>query len=95
MGFLIGTLMFSKIISKLLETKRIQFFFVICGLSIGSMVSVFLGNECLEIYNTWTNTEMVKDLIFCFVALILGFIVTFMIYLYDKKKNIKIDESTI
>ena len=95
MGFLIGTLMFSKIISKLLETKRIQFFFVICGLSIGSMVSVFLGNECLEIYNTWTNTEMVKDLIFGFVALILGFIVTFMIYLYDKKKNIKIDESTI
>lgn len=95
MGFLIGTLMFSKIISKLLVTKRIQFFFVICGLSIGSMVSVFLGNECLEIYNTWTNTEMVKDLIFGFVALILGFIVTFMIYLYDKKKNIKIDESTI
>lgn len=93
MGFLIGTLMFSKIISKLLETKRIQFFFVICGLSIGSMVSVFLGNECLEIYYTWTNTEMIKDLIFGSIALILGFVITFMIYLYDKKKNNKVCES--
>ena len=94
MGFLIGTLMFSKIITKLLETKRTQFFFIICGLSIGSMVSVFLGNECIEIYKTWDNSEMVKDLIFGFIAIILGFALTFAIYLYDKNKNNNKAQST-
>ena len=94
MGFLIGTLMFSKIITKLLETKRTQFFFIICGLSIGSMVSVFLGNECIEIYKTWDNSEMVKDLIFGFIAIILGFALTFAIYLYDKNKNNNKTQST-
>ena len=94
MGFLIGTLMFSKIITKLLETKKIQFFFVICGLSIGSMISVFLGNECIEIYNSWSSSEMIKDLLFGSIAIILGFIITFMIYLYDKKKNGVLNEST-
>ena len=87
-GFLIGTLMFSKIISKLLETKRTQFFFIICGLSIGSMISVFLGNECLVIYKSWTDASMINDLIFGLLAIILGFMITFAIYLYDKKKNI-------
>lgn len=95
MGFLIGTLLFSKIISKLLETRRKPFFFVICGLSIGSMVSVYLGNECLEIYNTWNNYSMTKDLIFGFIALILGFVVTFAIYLYDKKRNSDYEKSTM
>ncbi len=90
MGFLIGTLLFSKIISKLLESRRISFFFIICGLSIGSMISVFLGNECLEIYEFWTKQEMVNDLIFGFIAVVLGFIITFAIYLYDKRRSEKL-----
>ena len=48
-GFVIGTLMFSKIINKLLDNFRKSFFFVICGLSIGSVVSVFFGNDCMDI----------------------------------------------
>ena len=40
-GFVIGILLFSKIINKMLLSFRKQFFFLICGLSIGSIISVF------------------------------------------------------
>lgn len=89
MGFLLGTLMFSKIINKLLETKRKPFFFVICGLALASMISVFLGNDCLEIYSTWDSNSMVKDIIFGLVTILIGTAITLSIYFIDKKNKQK------
>lgn len=86
-GFVIGTLLFSKIINKLLSSFRKQFFFLICGLSISSIISVFLGNDCIEIYRTWESSLMVRDLILGLAALIIGFIITFALYLFDKKRE--------
>jgi len=86
-GFVIGTLLFSKIINYLLNAKRKMFFFTICGLSLGSMVSVFIGSDCLEIYRIWTKSTAVVDLIIGAVALALGFSITFVLYLYDKKRE--------
>ena len=86
-GFVIGILLFSKIIDKLLNTQRIPFFFLICGLSLGSMVSVFFGNECMDIYRSWQGTGMVIDLIVGIVSFAVGFGATFALYIYDKKKS--------
>lgn len=88
-GFIIGILTFSKIINKLLNKQRTPFFFTICGLSLGSMMAVFLGNECLEIYKTWETSAMIRDIIIGVVALAIGFAVTFALYLYDEKKSKK------
>ena len=88
-GFAIGILLFSKVINRLLEKRRKPFFFTICGLSIGSMVAVFLGNECTDIYKTWHGADMAVDLAVGVVALAFGFVLTFILYLYDKKKNDK------
>ena len=87
LGFVIGILLFSKVINRLLEKQRTPFFFTICGLSIGSMVAVFLGNECMDIYKAWEN--MARDLIVGIIALAAGFAITFALYLYDKKKEQK------
>ena len=87
LGFVIGILLFSKIINRLLERQRTPFFYTICGLSIGSMVAVFLGNECMDIYKVWQTGDMIRDLIIGIVALAVGFAVTFALYLYDKKKE--------
>lgn len=89
LGFVIGILLFSKIINRLLERQRTPFFYTICGLSIGSMVAVFLGNECMDIYKIWQTGDMIRDLIIGAVALAAGFAVTFALYLYDKKKEAK------
>ena len=89
LGFVIGLLLFSKIINRLLEKQRKPFFFTICGLSIGSMISVFLGNECMDIYKTWHGSDMIIDLIVGAVALAVGFGITFALYIYDKKREEK------
>lgn len=85
-GFVIGTLMFSKIINKLLDNFRKSFFFVICGLSIGSVVSVFFGNDCMDIYKGWTGADMVFDIPIGVLALAVGFAITFGIYWISKFK---------
>ena len=86
-GFVVGTLMFSKIINKLLDTQRKPFFFVICGLSVGSVISVFLGNDCMEIYKLWTTDAMIMDLLLGLAFLLVGFAVSFSLYLVDKKRE--------
>ena len=88
-GFVIGILLFSKIINRLLDKRRKPFFFAICGLSIGSMLAVFLGDECVDIYVGWSGTKMVVDIIIGAVAFAIGFAVTFSLYVYDKKKEQK------
>ena len=85
-GFVVGVLMFSKLINHLLEKQRTPFFFTICGLSIGSMLAVFFGDECVDIYCSWETTRMIIDLSVGAVALALGFVATFALYLYEKKK---------
>ena len=88
-GFAIGILLFSKIINKMLDNHRKPFFFTICGLSIGSMLAVFLGHECLDIYRSWQGSDMVIDIIIGILALAIGFVATFFLYLYDKRKQEK------
>lgn len=93
-GFVIGILLFSKVINRLLDKQRKPFFFTICGLSIGSMVAVFLGNECVDIYVSWgRDGNPVRDIIVGILALAAGFAITFALYLYDKKKAEKKLES--
>ncbi len=91
-GFVIGILLFSKIINKMLSSFRKSFFFVICGLSIGSVASVFSGNDCIEIYKSWTMPNLVIDLSIGIVALVVGFLVTFLLYIFDKKRKNKTEK---
>lgn len=90
LGFLIGVVLFSKGIEKALSNYRKTFFFLICGLSIGSMISIFLGNDCMEIYKTW---DMGISILIGSLTLLSGFLITFMFYLYQKKHNMKSSDS--
>ncbi len=86
-GFIIGILLFSKVINKVLASFRKQFFFLICGLSSGSIISVFCGRECIEIYQNWNKANIFIDVSLGMVALIIGFTITFLIYFLNKKKQ--------
>ena len=88
-GFVIGILLFSKIINKLLASYRKLFFFVICGLSVGSVISVYFGSDCIEIYKGWNSQNFAIDMFLGIVALALGFLATFMLYILDKKRENK------
>lgn len=89
-GFVFGTLIFSKGINKLLNTQKIPFYFVICGLSVSSVISVFLGSDCVNIYKSWAATDavgssMVRDIIIGAVLLAVGLAATLSIYFVNKK----------
>ena len=86
-GFAIGTILFSKIINKLLNTVRKSFFFVICGLSVGSVLAVFLGNDCMAIYSSWTSSAMLTDILLGIALLLVGFALSFALYLVSKRKE--------
>lgn len=89
-GFIIGTLIFSKGINKLLDKQKIPFYFVICGLSVSSVASVFLGNDCITIYKGWNalgieNSPMIKEMIIGAVLLAVGVMATLSIYFINRK----------
>lgn len=86
-GFLIGTLLFSKLINKMLEIKRAPFYFLICGLSVSSVAAVFLGDECVSVYKSWEGTSPVLDIVLGVVLMALGFGVTFVFFLLERKKE--------
>ncbi|MBQ7353081.1 MAG: DUF368 domain-containing protein [Clostridia bacterium] len=93
-GFVLGTLIFSKGINKLLNTQKIPFYFVICGLSVSSVISVFLGSDCVSIYKSWIYVEgmsstMIKDIVIGVVFLAVGLFATLSIYFIDKKMKQK------
>lgn len=93
-GFVLGTLIFSKGINKLLNTQKIPFYFVICGLSVSSVISVFLGSDCVSIYKSWICVEgmssiMIKDIVIGAVLLVAGVFATLSIYFIDKKMKQK------
>ncbi|MBQ7760623.1 MAG: DUF368 domain-containing protein [Clostridia bacterium] len=86
-GFVIGVLLFSKLISVVLEKAKVAFYYLVCGLSSSSALAVFLGSDCLEIYKYWPNGNTTRDIVLGIVMLALGFGITFFFYIENKKRN--------
>lgn len=80
-GFIIGIILFSKIINIALEKYNDLFNFIILGLSIGSIISIYLGKDCFVIYNDIIENKMYFKFLLGFLFLILGFFNYFMLYL--------------
>lgn len=95
LGFLVGLLAFSKGLNWLLSHKRKTSFFLIVGLSAGSIVSIFYNPEIAAIYASWADPSlagthaqpMAVDLSLGIVLLLVGFAISFALYLYQKKRD--------
>ena len=92
-GLAIGIVMFSSIIQKNLMHHKHSFFYLICGLSLGSMISVFTGPDCMDIYKAWTSDTILMSLIPGILTFAAGFTLTFLLYLYEKKHTKEINET--
>lgn len=87
-GLIIGLLSFSKLLSKLLNKNRIKAFFVILGLSLGSIVSMFYNPDIYSTYQSWQlgNKKIVLDLPLGIVFFIVGTIIAYTFVSFEKKK---------
>ncbi|MBE5741017.1 MAG: DUF368 domain-containing protein [Clostridiales bacterium] len=89
-GFLIGLVVFSKLLNKLFEKKRDDTFTMIVGLSLGSIVTMFLNPDIYAAYTSWVSVgEVFKYLGIGVVLLAVGFIISYMLVRYQRKINEK------
>ena len=90
LGFLVGLVMFSKLINLLLKTRRQPFFCLIVGLSIGAIISMFISSEMMETYTSFNTGDknLVLGLVLGLVLLVLGFMITFVVARFElRHKN--------
>lgn len=87
-GFIIGIIVFSKLINKLLKTKRDSTYCTIVGLSLGSIFSMLINPEIWSVYKSWTSFNIViNDLIGGVLLLSIGFILAYLLIRYQRKKD--------
>lgn len=87
-GFLVGIVIISRVFSKILEKHRISAFFLVVGLSLGSIASMFLNPDMWEIYTAWAGGKaFFGDVISGAVLGAVGFIASFLLTKYELKRE--------
>ena len=88
-GFLAGLILVSRLFSKILERFKVTAFFFITGLSLGSIVSMFINPDMVEVYQSWGNGEgnPVLSVIVGIVLLAAGFVLSALLTRYELKKD--------
>lgn len=93
-GFLAGFFLISKLMDFLLKKNRGLTYFLIVGLSFGSIMSMLLNPEIFEIYMYWTivglgEKRALIDLIIGIPLLAAGFISSYLLVRFERKKSMK------
>ena len=93
-GFLVGLLGFSKILTVLFEKARFSSYSMIVGLSLGSIISMFVNGDTMEVYVGWaTNGVQVLDLVLGVVLFALGVWGAYALVKYQRKKDAESNEN--
>lgn len=93
-GFLIGLVSFSKILTILFAKSRKTAFFMIVGLSLGSIISMFFNPDIYATYQSWANGNVSfgLDLGLGLGLLVIGVIIAYIFVRYERKHNIETNE---
>lgn len=90
-GLLIGIFTFSKLLTYLFKKARTTTYYLIVGLSLGSIISMFFNPDIYEIYASWSKGEgnLALDLPLGLVLLGIGIVVAYLFVKYERKKGIE------
>jgi len=87
-GFLAGIFTFSKLLTFLFGKARHTSYFMIVGLSLGSIVSMFCNGDIITTYLTWAeNGIYVLDLVLGIALFAVGVIGAYLLVCYQRKKD--------
>lgn len=87
-GFLCGMVLISRIFSKLLEKRRGATFFLVVGLSLGSILSMFFNPDMWMTYGTWSaGVDPTVDIICGIVLGAIGLVGSFALTKYELNKK--------
>ncbi|HIT49877.1 MAG TPA: DUF368 domain-containing protein [Candidatus Pelethenecus faecipullorum] len=88
LGGLIGLVTFSKLLTSLFSKYRKTAFFLIVGLSLGSIVSMFVNPDIWVVYESWKagHTSMPLELGIGIPLFIIGTVLSYLFVRYERKK---------
>ncbi len=86
-GFVAGLVTFSKLLTKIFAKHRAGAFFVIAGLSLGSILTMFFNPDIYAVYQNWTTALNVLDLTLGLVLFAVGIVVAYLFVRYERKKK--------
>ena len=88
-GFAAGMVLISRAFSRLIEKRRAPTFFFVVGLSLGSILSMFLNPDMWEIYTSWQNGADVFSIVLGAILLVVGFVCSFLLTRYELNRKSK------
>ncbi|MDR1697537.1 MAG: DUF368 domain-containing protein [Erysipelotrichaceae bacterium] len=91
-GLLVGCVVFAKFVNYLLAKHQNAFYFIIIGFVVSSIVSCYLNNEFISFvtrvgFRPW-------EIIVAVLLLGVGFMISFLMVLYEKRHPKETNEST-
>ena len=88
-GFIAGIVLISRLFSAILAKHKVTAFFMITGLSIGSIISMFINPDVYEVYTSWGagNGNPILSIIIGAILLAVGFVLSFLLTRYELKHN--------
>ena len=93
-GFLIGLVVFSKLLNNLFKTKRDNVFTMIVGLSLGSIVTMFLNPDIYDVYTAWSSVgEVFINIGIGAVLLAVGIVISYLLVRYKRSIDAKAEKN--
>lgn len=88
-GFVIGMISFSGFLTKVFDKNKKQAFFMIVGLSLGSILSMFFNPDIYKTYQSWIqgNMSFGLDLGFGILLFIIGILLAASFLKYEKRQK--------
>lgn len=87
-GFAAGLITFSKALTKIFERHKKQAFFLITGLSLGSVITMFFNPDVYAVYQSWAGgASFALDLSLGIVLFAAGVVVAYLFVRYERKKQ--------
>lgn len=87
-GFVVGLVTVSKLMSNVLERHKTPSFFCVCGLSLGAAVTMFFNPDIYKVYTDWTSKGLsVWELVLGVVLFIGGIFAAYSLVKVERRKN--------
>ena len=87
-GFLVGMLGFSKLLTLIFAKARHTAYCMIVGLSLGSIISMFVNGDIVKVYLSWANgSPFLLDILLGVTLLVAGIIGSYALVRYQRKKD--------
>ena len=89
LGFLVGIVLISRLFDRILRKHKVTAFFMITGMSVGSIVSMLCNSDMVGLYREWmmAGSLPVMRVVIATILLAVGFALSFLLSRYELSRG--------